>query len=89
MLASGTYTLLGIGGPTGLVGTGFFTEKYWHELIHASICEKQVWGLRHKGRRGNNGVILRLKIIKEVLPDLTASAFSELAHFCVGTRLMV
>ena len=47
-------------------------EKNGHELIHASVGEKQVGRIRHERRRGHNRVLLFAKEIEKTLTNLGA-----------------
>ena len=70
VLAARPDALLSVRRPTRRVRAAGLAEKDGHELVHPRIGEQQVGAVGHKARRGDDGVLLGFKKIKERLADL-------------------
>ena len=70
VLTAGADALLGVGGAAGGVRALRLAEEDRDELVHPSVGEEQVGGVRHQARRLDDRVLLRFEEIEEGLADL-------------------
>src|SRR5437667_5393623 len=73
MFPSGANAFLRVGDARRIPRRFLLSEKNGHELVHASIGEKQIGRVWHERRRSHNRVLFFAKEIEKTLTNLGAS----------------